>query len=183
MGWLVYGAVMGQGAAAQAAHRGYQAGGLRLAVQQMGWMSNDMTGQGPVQATPSAPSDPSNPADPGFAMDPGMMPGMQSANNDRLQLELTLENVTSSVQHYKTSDFRVVGPGGKSWPEISTAGQNTYATQADIQPGYHVTLAVYFDIPMNQNKSLSIVWSRGGNSVDIPVNTRGAAPMASMNMP
>lgn len=169
VGWLVYGTVLGQNAAAQANHHGYQAGGLQLAVQQMEWMSNDMTADGPTTA-------------PGFDMPEAMMPGMQSANNDRLQLEVTLKNVTSSVQQYKLSDFRVVGPGGQSWPEISTAGQNTYVSQADIEPNYSVTMAVYFDIPMKQNKDLSVEWSRGGAKIDFPINVSGA-PMTPMNMP
>ncbi len=170
VGWLIYGTVLGQSAAAQADHHGDTAGGLQIAVQQMGWMSNDMTGNGPV------------PVPSGFAMDPGMMPGMQSANDNRLQLEVTLKNVTSSIQTYHMSDFRVVGQGGQSWPEISTAGQNTYANQGAIEPDFSVALAVYFDIPMKQSKGLSIEWSRGGATVDIPVDIGGAS-MAPMNMP
>lgn len=185
VGWLVYGTVLGQSAAAQADHHGYQAGGLRLAVQQMEWMSNDMTGQGPVQASPGDPADPGDPAagptNPGFAMDPGMMPGMQAADDDRLQLEVTLKNVTSQVQRYHMSDFRVIGPGGRSWPEISTAGQNTFAGQADIEPNYSVTVDVYFDIPMKQTDGLSVEWSRNGDKVDFPVDI-GGAPMTPMNM-
>ena len=161
VGWLVYGTVLGQTAAAQANHHGDTAGGLKIAVQQMGWMSNDMTGDGPV----SVPS--------GFPMDPGMMPGMQSANDNRLQLEVTLKNVTPSIQTYHMSDFKVIGPGGQSWPELSTAGQNTYATQGAIEPNFNVTLAVYFDIPMASSKGLSIEWSRGGTTVDIPVDLDG----------
>jgi hypothetical protein len=96
---------------------------------------------------------------------------------------VTLTNATSSVQRYENGDFHVVGPGGKSWPELTTAGQNTYATQADIQPNYAVTLSLYFDIPMNQSKGLSIVWSRGGESVEFPVKPNNSAPMTPMNMP
>jgi hypothetical protein len=184
VGWLVYGAVLGQNAAAQAGQHGYHAGGLQLTVQQMSWMSNDMTGQGPVQGDPSAPPDPSDTSAPGFAMDPSMMPGMQTANNNRLQFEVTLTNTTSSVQRYETSDFHVVGPGGKSWPELATAGQNTYATQADIQPNYAVTLSVYFDIPIGQSTGLSVVWSRSGDTVNIPISAKIRAPMSPMkNMP
>lgn len=168
VGWLVYGTVLGQSAAAQADHHGNTAGGLQIAVQQMGWMSNDMTGNGPI------------PVPSGFAMDPGMMPGMQPANDNRLQLEVDLKNVTSSVQTYHMSDFRVVGPGGQSWPELSTAGQNTYANQGAIEPNFSVSVAVYFDIPMTTSNGLSIEWSRGGATVDIPVNIGGAS-MAPMN--
>lgn len=170
VGWLVYGAVLGQSAAAQSGRHGYQAGGLQLSVQQMEWMSNDMTGEGPQSAPP------------GFAMDPGMMPGMQSANDNRLQFELTLKNVTSRVQRYAMSEFRAIGPGGQSWPEKPTAGQNTYATEGDIEPSYSVTVDVYFDIPAKQSTGLSIEWSRGGDKVDLPVET-GGAPMTPMNMP
>ena len=182
VGWLVFGTVLGQSSAAQADHQGMEAGGLLLAVQQMEWMSNDMTGQGPDTADPAVPADPGDTTDPGFAMDPGMMPGMQSADDDRLQLEVTLKNITSSVQLYAMSDFRLIGPGGQSWPELSNAGQNTYADQAYIEPNYSVTVDVYFDVPIKQNKGLSVEWSRGGDKVDLPVDT-GAAPMAPMNMP
>jgi hypothetical protein len=185
VGWLVYGTVLGQSAAAQADRiHNLQAGGLQLAVQQMEWMSNDMSGQGPVTVSPEVPADPADPSDstdPGFAMPPDMMPGMQSANDDRLQLEVTLKNITSSVQLYQMSDFRLVGQGGQSWPELSNAGQNTYVNQAYIEPNYSVTVDVYFDVPMTQAKGLSIEWSRGGDKVDLPVNTN-AAPMAPMNM-
>jgi hypothetical protein len=169
VGWLVYGTVLGQSAAAQADHHGNTAGGLQIAVQQMGWMSNDMTGNGPV-AVPS-----------GFPMDPAMMPGMQPSNDNRLQLEVTLRNVTPSIQTYHMSEFKVIGPGGQSWPELSTAGQNTYATQGAIEPNFNVTLAVYFDIPMKSSKGLSIEWSRGGTTVDIPVDLDGPS-MGPMNM-
>lgn len=170
VGWLVYGTVLGQSAAANSGQHGYQAGGLRLSVQQMEWMSNDMTGEGPL------------PAGPGFAMDPGMMPGMQSANDNRLQFELTLKNVTSRVQRYQMNEFSAIGPGGQSWPELSTAGENTYATEGDIEPNFSVTVDVYFDIPAKQSTGLSIEWSRGGDKIDLPVETNGA-PMTPMKMP
>src|SRR5215471_9251665 len=51
LGWLVLGGTLGQHAAAvnnQHVH-GYQAGGLSLNVDTMLWLSNDMTGQGPVK--------------------------------------------------------------------------------------------------------------------------------------
>jgi hypothetical protein len=161
VGWLVFGTLQGQSAASSAHQHGYRAGGLELTVQQMVWMSNDMTGQGPLKVPK------------GFPMDPGMMSGMQPVNDDRLHIEVSLQNVTSTAQTYELSDFRVIGPGGRSWPVVDDGG-NASVNQALLEPSYGVSLDVYFDIPIKQDKDLSIEWSRGGATVDFPVNTSGA---------
>jgi hypothetical protein len=161
LGWLVLGAAAGQNASAHSAHQhGYQAGGLGLAVDQMVWMSNDMTGQGPLKVPK------------GFPMDSSMMPGMQPAGDNRLRVEVNLQNGTSSVQRYALSDFRAVAPGGQSWKFSDNGGTGT-ATAGDLQPGFEATVDMYFDIPTAQSKNLSIEWSRGGTTVDFPVNTSG----------
>src|SRR5713226_6349564 len=74
LGWLLLGGAMGQHAAASAQQHvhGYQAGGLALNVDTMLWLSNDMTGQGPVK----------NPNPNGFKMDPSMMPGLQQVGEN-----------------------------------------------------------------------------------------------------
>jgi len=160
VGWLVFGSLLGQSQATVANQPGWVAGGLELTVQQMGWMSNDMTGQGPL-ALPS-----------GFPMDPGMMPGMQSVNDNRLQVEVDLRNITSRVQNYAKGDFRIVGRGGQSWPFVNIEGSNS-VSEAPLRPGFDVTLDLYFDIPIKQSKGLSIEWARGGAIVDFPVSTNG----------
>lgn len=165
LGWLVLGGVAGQHAAAVSDQhvQGYQAGGLALNVDTMLWMSNDMTGQGPVKS--------SNPS--GFKMPP--MPGMQSAGDNRLQVEVTIANVTSVSQRYALSDFRVVTPRGKSIPVRSTY-RSTQPMSATLIPRSWTTIDLYFDVPAAQSKNLSIEWSHGGVTVDFPVYTNGKLP-------
>ena len=52
LGWLVLGGAVGQHAASAAAKaaQGFDAGGLQVNVDTMLWMSNDMSGQGPVKS-------------------------------------------------------------------------------------------------------------------------------------
>ena len=166
VGWLVLGAAAGQHAAAHAQQSGYQAGGLALSVDQMLWMSNDMTGQGPLNAKAKLQG--------GYTMAPSMMPGMQSPSNDRLHLQLNLRNVTTDAQPYQLSGFRVVGPGGQSWRNSDSGG---ITPAAILEPGFEATVNLYFDIPVAQSgKNLSVQWSRSGTTVTFPVNTGGTPP-------
>jgi hypothetical protein len=166
VGYLVLGGTMGQQAAAKVQHvHGYQAGGLSLQPDAMLWLSNDMTGQGPVK----------NPNPDGFKMDPSMMPGMQPAGENRLRVEVTLANVTSVNQRYAVTDFKVVGPTGKSFRVDSPDG-STQPTNSLLRPQFGTTIDLFFDVPTAQSKNLSIEWSRGGTTVDIPVDTNGTLP-------
>ncbi|MDX6391525.1 MAG: hypothetical protein QOJ73_2588 [Streptosporangiaceae bacterium] len=162
LGLLVVGSMQGQ-AAATRAQNGYRAGGLALAVDQMLWMSNDMTGQGPLKVPK------------GFPMDPSMMPGMQSANDNRLRVEFIVRNVTTDVERYAMSDFRVVAPGGKSWT-VNGNGINDSATSGFLGPRFEVSIDMYFDIPTSDTRYLTVQWSRDGTTVSIPVNTGNAVP-------
>jgi hypothetical protein len=162
IGLLVMGSFQGQVAAANAGRApAHQAGGLALSVTTMLWMSNDMTGQGPV-----------NKGRPGFSMDPSMMPGMQAAGVNRLRAEVSLSNVTGDTQRYSISDFSLAGPGGKTW-RVDPVGHSDSASSATLQPGFGTTIDVYFDIPAKQSKHLTLEWSRGGTTVSIPVHTSG----------
>lgn len=166
VGWLVLGGAMGQRAAATEQHvHGFQAGGLSLQPDAMLWLSNDMTGQGPVKNK--------NPK--GFKMAPSMMPGMQPVGDNRLRVEVSLANVTSVNQRYALSNFKVVGPDGGSWPVDSTDG-SMQPTNAILRPGFGTIIDLFFDIPIAQTKNLSIEWSRAGTTVVIPVNTSGKLP-------
>ena len=165
VGALVLGGAMGQQAAAKEQLYGYQAGGLSLKPDAMLWLSNDMTGQGPVKN--------SNPD--GFKMDPSMMPGMQPAGENRLRVEVTLTNVTGVNQRYAVTDFKVVGPTGKSFRVDSPDG-STQPTNALLRPQFGTTIDLFFDVPTAQSKNLSIAWSRGGTTVTIPVDTNGKLP-------
>jgi hypothetical protein len=161
VGWLVLGSMQGQQVAARVHQHGYQAGGLALAVDQMTWMSNDMTGQGPVKAKVK-----------GFPMDSSQMPGMQSASDNRLRVEVILRNITATTQRYAMSDFKVVAPGGQHWTTADDGGTGSAAAGA-LAPGFEATVDMYFDIPIKQSKNLSIEWSRDGTTVEFPVNTSG----------
>lgn len=167
LGWLVLGGAVGQHAAASSNQHvhGYQAGGLALGVDTILWLSNDMTGQGPVK----------NPNPHGFKMDPSMMPGMQPVGDNRLRVEVSISNVTSVDQRYALSDFRVVTPGGKSFP-VDSLGVSTQPMRAILMPGFGTTIDMYFDVPAAQSKNLSIVWSHGGTTVNFPVATNGKLP-------
>lgn len=162
LGLLVAGSLQGQ-AAANRASLGYEAGGLALQVNTMSWMSNDMTGQGPQQTTK------------GFTMDPSMMPGMQTFGNDRLRVEVNLRNVTSGSQAYSTTDFSVTAPDGQHWNVIPDERSNTVSA-GTLEPGFTTTFDLYFDVPSKQIKHLTVIWSRGGNQVAIPVQTSGQEP-------
>lgn len=169
LGLLVVGSLQGQ-AAAQRARDGYQAGGLALSVGTMLWMSNDMTGMGPVKNK--------NPN--GFAMPSSMMPGMQAGGHNRLRVEVSLRNVTSDVQRYSLDDFSMAAPGGKSW-RVSNSERSDLARSASLEPGFGMTIDLYFDIPASKSHGLTLEWSRNGSTVSIPVNTNGTNP-GSMRM-
>jgi len=163
VGWLILGSLQGQSAAASAANApSIQAGGLGLGVDAMIWMSNDMTGQGPVKGAQGIP------------MDPSMMPGIQAANDSRLRVEVTLRNLTADVQRYALSDFTIVAPGGGRW-NADGIGHSDMQSWATLEPGFETTIDLYFDVPTVNSKSLTIKWSHGDNTVSIPVVT-GAQP-------
>jgi hypothetical protein len=158
VGWVVLGSTLGD----HAGHvHGYEAGGLQLSVDRMLWMNNDMTGQGPLANRSQ-----------GFAMDPSMMPGFQSVNNNRLQLEVTLTNGTGDAQQFSQSDFRVVAPDGQSWGTSDDGGDIQHRV-GTVGPGYQTSLTLYFDLPNTQTRGLNVEWSRGGTTVEIPVNASG----------
>jgi hypothetical protein len=162
IGLLVMGSFQGQVAAANANRTpGYEAGGLALSVTTMLWMSNDMTGQGPLKTG-------------GFTMDPSMMPGIQAVGDNRLRVEVTLNNITPNVEKYSINAFSISG-SGKTWP-VDSIGHEDVLPSAVLQPGFGTTIDMYFDIPAKQSNHLTLKWSRGGTTLSIPVNTSGALP-------
>jgi hypothetical protein len=164
IGMLVMGTFQGQVAAANAGRPGYQAGGLALSVNTMLWMSNDMTGQGPLNKNHK-----------GFSMASSMMPGIQSIGDDRLRAEVVLNNTTGDVQRYSVNDFSLAGTGSKTWPADSV-GHEDMPSSAVIQPGFAVTIDLYFDVPAKYINHLTVEWSRGGTTVSIPVRTSNGTP-------
>jgi hypothetical protein len=171
LGLLVMGSMQGR-AAADLASEPNEAGGLGLHVDTMVWMSNDMAGNGAPQAAP-APADSPN----GYSMPDSMMPGMQPTGDNRLRVEVDLSNLTSAVRQYSTTDFSLSGPGGKTW-NVNGQEHSAQPASADLQPGFRTTIDLYFDLPANDSKNLTLRWSRGGRTISMPVNTgNGPQPM------
>jgi hypothetical protein len=168
LGVLVVGSLQGQ-AAVEQAHSPYQAGGLGLSVDTMLWMMSSMNEGSAKAANPN-----------GYQMPGSMMPGMQRSGDSRLRVEIDLRNVSTGVQWYSVADFHVVAPGGKQWKPYTSA-ENNVPQSAALEPGFHTTIDVYFDIAAKQaTNSLSIAWSRDGTTVHIPVHTSGG--MSGMRM-
>jgi hypothetical protein len=158
IGVLVMGSFQGQVASANAHQTGYRAGGLALSVGTMTWMMNMKPSQG-------------------YQMPASEMPGMQSVGDNRLRVEVSLSNATTSLQRYSTTDFTVSGPGGKTWKTVGQLQEHSdQPASADLEPGFGTTIDLYFDIPSKQTKNLTLKWSRGGTTVSIPVNTGGGMP-------
>jgi hypothetical protein len=169
IGVLVMGSFQGQSAEANAHQTGYRAGGLAMSVDEMSWLSNNMTGEGPGQKVPS-----------GFSMPASEMPGIQPVGDNRLRVEVALSNVTTSMQRYSTTDFTLVTQGGKTF-KVNGQEHSDYPASASLAPGFQETVDAFFDIPAQQSNHLTLKWSRGGTTVSIPV-TIGAGSMQGMRM-
>jgi hypothetical protein len=186
LGLLVMGSLQGQAAADLAAHPN-EAGGLSLTVDTMLYMSNDMSGNGAPSEAPGGPEAAPPPADDDtadstgeFSMPISMMPGIQPVGDDRLRIEIDLDNVSGSVQQYALADFTLFGAGGKTWP-VNSPEHSDQPLSAVLQPGFATTIDLYFDIQSSDAKNLTLHWSRDGRTISLPVNTGGAAP-AGMHM-
>jgi len=167
IGWLMLGSSVGQHAASAAAKaaQGFDAGGLQASVDTMMWMSNDMSGQGPVKNN--------NPN--GFKMPSSMMPGMQVAGNNRLRIELSVSNDSSVNQQYYVRAFRIVTPNGQSYGPNNNDG-STQPTTAILRPGFGTIIDMYYDLPAGASKGLNVEWTHGGQTVTFPVDTNGTLP-------
>ena len=141
------------------------ASGVRFKVDTMMWMSNDMSGQGPVKNK--------NPN--GFKMPSSMMPGMQLAGNNRLRVEFTIANDSSASQQYYVRAFRIVTKSGQSYGPNNNDG-STQPTRAILKPGFGTVIDLYYDLPTGANKNLSVQWTHGGTTVTFPVDTGGKLP-------
>lgn len=161
LGWLVFGSVLGQHAFASA-HGGLEAGGLGLTVNQVVWMADDMANPGLPATDPHA-----------FRMPASMMPGMQTAGEKRLRIELYIRDISSSLQQYALSEFRLLGTGSQSWQPLNNAATRGAIQSAVLYPGFQATIDLYFDLPAAQGSHLSVEWSHGGGTVTFPVHVTG----------
>ena len=171
IGVLVMGSFQGQAAQANAHQTGYRAGGLALSIDAMYWMSNDMTGAAPGQK--GVPN--------GYSMPASQMPGIQPVGDNRLRVEVALSNITTGMQRYSTTDFTLVGAGGKTW-KADPQGLSLMAASANLAPGFQATVDIYFDISASSSKHLVLKWSRGGTTVHPSRSRVGGASSAGMRM-
>lgn len=165
LGWLVFGSVLGQHALASA-QAGPEQGGLGLTVNQVVWMADDMAVPG-TTANPSA-----------FTMPPSEMPGMQTAGDKRLRIEIYLRNISNVPQRYALAEFRLLGTGHQSWPPLDNAAVRGQMLSAMLDPDFQSTIDLYFDLPATQRGQLRLEWEHGGHLMTIPLSV--AQSMAGM---
>ena len=170
IGVLVMGSFQGQAAETNASQPGYHAGGLAMSIDTMYWLSDNMNGLGPGQKQ--------NPAE--YSMPASQMPGIQPVGDNRLRVEVALSNITTGMQEYSTTDFSLTGKGRKAW-KPNGQEHSSMAASENLAPGFQATVDVYFDIPGQDSKGLTLHWSRGGTTVSIPVTTGGVS-MQGMHM-
>src|ERR1700727_1927267 len=161
IGVLVMGSFQGQAAEISFHQSGYRAGGLAMSIDQVYWLSNNMNGLPPGQ---KAPPDQ-------YSMPASMMPGIQPVGDNRLRVEVALANVTTSTQRYSTRDFTLSGLGGKKTWQPDNQEHSSMAGSETLASGFQETVDVYFDIPGQDSKNLTLHWSRGGTTLSIPVST------------
>src|SRR5215831_7973898 len=152
-------AVSAAGADQHAQHAGastaYEAGGMQLTVQDVGWMSHDMFG-GPA------------PAQNNFPMPAQMMPGMESDDVNRLHVEMNVTNRSGAIASLVRRSFAVESPEGKRW-----AANPGNPDTASLLVGASMSLDLYFDVPLQETVA-NILFTDAGSLVRIPF--QGAAP-------
>lgn len=168
IGALVVGSLQGQAASANSHHSGYRAGGLAMSVTTMLWMNDNMSPDGSGNPTK------------GYTMPSSEMPGMQPVGDNRLRIEVSVSNISSAVQRYSTTDFHLVSPGGKTW-QVNGQEHSSIPASSDLEPGFGTIYDFYFDIPSKNSNHLTLIWSRDGTTVSIPVNI-GPPPAGGMQM-
>lgn len=183
LGLLVMGSMQGQ-AAADLAREPNQAGGLTLNVDTMLWMTNmsdtsSSSGSGASTDITPAPAPGDSPGS--YSMPDSMMPGYQPTGDNRLRVEVDLSNVSGGVQRYSMTDFSLSGPGGKTW-QVNGQEHSSQPASGDLQPGFRMTIDVYFDVPSSDSKNLILHWSHGGRTVSMPVTGGVPSAMPGMNM-
>jgi hypothetical protein len=169
LGFLVLGAAAGQHSVNNQA-RGLEAGGLGLTVNTMLWVDDSMSAPGKSTSK-------------GFTMPSSEMPGLSTAGDQRLRIEVYIRNVSKGPQQYALPDFVLVGPGGKSWKLLANAAtQHSIAPQTgELGPGWSTTADLYYDVPDAQTKHLSIRWSHDGSTVSFPVHPTGVDSTSVMD--
>jgi hypothetical protein len=158
VGWGVLTTTLSSSGSGHVHATSYESNGFELSVEQSVWMSNDMYG-GPM------PTYAAN-----FPMPQQMMPGLQTSDNNRLHVEVSLRNQTGDGRSYGPDDFHLVSQSGGDW-KVNDGSFDP----GTLAPGYAVSIDLYFDVPTTDKGPLSVVWQLGGYPVQIPIVV-GQAP-------
>jgi hypothetical protein len=150
-GWLTFNATAGSLPAGAVGDGTYQAGGFRLAVNQVERLGHH-------QMADDTPRNDSGT----FQMPQSQMPGMQDEDEDRIHAEVVLTNPGEEARQYGPEQFQAVSPTGR-WP------LNEFTLQPAALPGgYSLSLELYFDVPTGEG-DVAIEWSVDGSRVRIPL--------------
>ena len=137
-----------------------EANGLRLQIQNSGWISHDKAG-GPTPASIQN----------GFEMPASMMPGMPAPGSQRLFLELVLSDVGQDSVSFTAREFSVRAPNGIFWKPNNPA----LFGPSSLQPGQGRSVDLFFDVPEGVTR-LELVWEHGGQLQSIPIDSRPPPP-------
>ena len=104
-----------------------------------------------------------------FPMPASSMPGMPEEGLQRLQVELTLQNLGDASRDFRPEEFSVRSVSGESWPPMASTFQ-----PGTLGPGQALNGVVFFDVPEAES-GVYLVWTRGGTQVynpigDVPVH-------------
>jgi hypothetical protein len=137
-----------------------EANGLRLQIQNSGWITHDEVG-GPTPASIRN----------GFDMPASMMPGMPAHGTERLFLEVVLSDVGGETVRFTPLEFSVRAPDGSSWRLNHPASFGPGA----LQPGQGRSLDLFFDIPDGVTR-LQLAWDHDGRLQSTPIDARPPPP-------
>ena len=91
------------------------------------------------------------------------MPGMPAQGEQRFQVAFILQNPGDGPRDFTPDDFRLRSAGGESW---SPVGSNFVA--GTLGQGQALEGVLFFHVPEAES-GLRLVWTRGGDEVQMPV--------------
>lgn len=112
----------------------------------------------------------------GFLMPDQMMPGAPTGGQSRLGVRVTLTNTTSRLYEFGLVEEFTMTRDGQ--PEPSPLHADTVGELGRLGPGNAVNATLYFDIEVDAGDPppLFLRWSRGNDTVLIPLPAPGEAP-------
>jgi hypothetical protein len=137
-----------------------EANGLRLQIQNSGWIAHDEVG-GPTPASIQH----------GFEMPASMMPGMPAHGTERLFLEVVLSDIGQDAVSFTALEFSVRAPSGMSWKPNHPASFGP----GSLRPGQGRSLDLFFDVPDGVTR-LDLAWDHGGQLQSMPIDSRPSPP-------